>query len=515
MRQPIHHDPLAIVVSLARPSLYCVHGRFFIIARIGLSKPQEITVMCCRGISAFMMAAVVMVSATMLLPERAAGETLRDLLPFGRTHRIAGLLQTVVNISAHKLPTKPADASATGASATDAPRRIEAFGSGFIIDPSGLIVTNKHVVDNALDVKVILSDGTELPAKLRGAARTLDIALLEVTPVRPLRAVTWGDSDKVRVGDQVLAVGNPYGIGESVTAGIVSGKNRDILDTPFDDYIQTDAAINHGNSGGPLFNMSGEVIGMNTAIYSPTEQGGSLGIGFAIPGNDARGAADQLRRLGHLQQGWLGLRAQDVTPNIADAFELPVPYGTIVIGVEPAGPAAHAGLQVGDVILKFGKQVPRDARALARIIAATAIGEVAPVVVWRNHKAQTISATVAEWPDEQAPSDGAAAKPDQAVHVDLPDLGLQTAAITPETRAKYKLAEAQTGLVITGVAPGSSADESGLAAGDVVLRVQQAPVATTKELLARLNEQRAAHRHHVVLLVQIHDALRWIPLFVD
>ena len=213
--------------------------------------------------------------------------------------------------------------------------------------------------------------------------------------------MNWGDSDKVRVGDQVLAVGNPLGIGESVSAGIVSAKNRDILDTPFDAFIQTDASINHGNSGGPLFNTRGEVIGVNTAIFSPTEQGGSIGIGFAIPGNDARIAADQLRRTGDLQQGWLGLRAQDVTPNIADAFDLPVPYGTILVGVEPDGPAARAGLQAGDVVLKFGKQVAKDARALARMIAATGIGQPAPLVVWRDHKEQTITATVAGWPDEQ------------------------------------------------------------------------------------------------------------------
>ncbi len=466
--------------------------------------------MRCRGLGACLIAAAVMASAMALLPAHGTAQSLRDLLPFGRTHRIARLLQTVVNISTHKLST-----DAAGPSGKDAPpRRIEAFGSGFIIDPSGLIVTNRHVVEDAFDVTVILSDGTALPAKLRGTGRTIDIALLEVTPAKPLPAVTWGDSDKVRIGDQVLVVGNPFGIGESVSSGIVSGKNRDILDTPFDDYIQTDAAINHGNSGGPLFDTRGEVIGVNTALYSPMEQGGSLGIGFAIPGNDARAAADQLRRLGNLQQGWLGLRAQDVTPNIADAFDLPVPYGTIVVGVESDGPAAHAGLEVGDVILKFGKQVPKDARALARMIAATGIGQPASLLVWRDHKEQTITAKVAAWPDEQPSADQAAAKAARAVHVDLPDLGLQTAPVTAELRARYKLAEAQKGIVITGVAPGSSADESGLAAGNVILRVQQAPVATTADLLAVLKDVRAARRHHVVLLIQDHNSLRWIPLFV-
>ena len=462
-----------------------------------------------RRLRACLAAALIVASATTLWPARATAETLRDLLPFGRTHRIAKLLQTVVNIATHKMsaaPTDPSDKSE--------PQRTEAFGSGFIIDPSGLIVTNRHVVERALDVTVILSDGTALPAKLRGTGRTIDIALLEVTPPKPLIAVTWGDSDKVRVGDQVLAVGNPLGIGESVSAGIVSAKNRDTLDSPFDDYIQTDAAINHGNSGGPLFNTRGEVIGVNTAIYTPFEQSGSIGIGFAIPGNDARTAAEQLRRLGRLRLGWLGVRAQDVTPNIADAFGLPVSYGAIVAVVEPDGPAAHAGLQVGDVILRFGKQVPRDARALARIVSATAIGDTAPVVVWRDRKEQTLSATVGGWAEEEPSADDAAAKPTLVAHVDLPDLGLQTAVITDETRAKYKLADAQAGIVITGIAPGSAADEIGLVPGEVILRVQQTPVATREDMLARLNDVRKAQRHHVVLLVKDKQGLHWVPLYV-
>jgi serine protease Do len=460
-------------------------------------------------IGAFLIAVAVVVSATTLLSAHGTAQSLRDLLPFGRTHRIAKLLQTVVNISTHKLATDPADSSGTGEK-----RRVEFFGSGFIVDPSGLIVTNRHVVDEALDITVILSDGTALPAKLRGTGHTIDIALLEVTPPKPLTVVTWGNSDNVRVGDQVLAVGNPLGIGESVSSGIVSAKNRDIIGSPFDDYIQTDAAINHGNSGGPLFDTRGEVIGVNTAIYTPTQEGGSVGLGFAIPGNDARAAVDQLRRTGYLRQGWLGLRAQDVTPNIADAFGLPVPYGAIVIGVEPDGPAARSGLQIGDLILKFGKQVPKDARALARMVAATAIGDTASLLVWRDHKEQTLTSTVAAWPDEPMTSGDGPAKPALAVRYDLPDLGLQTAPITDEARAKYKLKETQTGVVITGVTPGSSADEGGLAAGDVILRVQQAPVATPADVLSRFNEARAAQRHHVVLLVQDHHDLRWLALYV-
>jgi serine protease Do len=462
-----------------------------------------------KGFAAFLVAAAVIASQTMLRPAHSSAESLRDLLPFGRTHRIAKLLQTVVNISTHKLSKVPADTTETPER-----RRIEAFGSGFIIDPSGLIVTNRHVVEGALDITVTLSDGTSLPAKLRGAGRTIDIALLEVAPPKPLPTAVWGDSDKVRVGDQVLAMGNPLGIGESVSSGIVSAKNRDTMDTPFDDYIQTDAAINHGNSGGPLFDLGGEVIGVNTALYSPTEQGGSIGIGFAIPGNDARTAVEQLRRAGRLRLGWLGVRAQDVTPNIAEAFGLPVPYGAVVAEVEPDGPAAHAGMQPGDVILKFGRQVPRDARELARIVSATTIGDHAPALVWRDHKQQTLIATVGEWAEEQPPAVDPAAKQAQAVLSDLPDLGLQTAAISDGMRAKYKLPDKLTGVVITGITPNSAADETGLTAGDVIVRVQQKPVTTTAEMLSLFNEARTAQRHHVVLLVKDRRGLHWVPLYV-
>jgi serine protease Do len=463
--------------------------------------------MRCPAIGSFLLAAAIVALATSMPATNGAAE-LRDYLPFGRTHRIARLLPTVVNITTHKLSTESGDSSAK-----NEPRVAEFDGSGFIIDPSGLIVTNEHVVDGALDIAVTLSDGTVLPAKLLGTGGTIDIALLKVTPPKPLPTVTWGNSDNVRVGDQVLAVGNPLGIGESVSSGIVSAKNRDVLGTPFDDFIQTDAAINHGNSGGPLVNMRDEVIGVNTSLYTPTPTSGSVGLGFAIPGNDARAAADQLRLYGHLRQGWLGVRAQDVTPNIADALGLPVPYGAIIVRVEPGGPGEHAGLQVGDVILKFGKQKPRDARALARIVAVAGIGDTDPLSVWRDGKEQTMTATVAEWPDEEASS--SPAKPVRPVHTDPADLGLQTAAMTDALRAKYKLTPALKGAVITAVAPGTPGDESGLAPGDVIVRVQDTPVADPAEVLARFNDARQSKRRHVLVLVQGHDGLRWVPLFVQ
>jgi serine protease Do len=460
------------------------------------------------AIRTFLAVAALLVSATAVLPAGSSAASLRDLLPFGRTHRIAKLLPAVVNISVQKLVKDSSDSSASGT-----PHRTEAEGSGFIIDSSGLIVTNRHVIDDAIDITVTLSDGTVLPAKLLGTGGTIDIALLQVTPTKPLPKVTWGDSDNVRVGDQVLAIGNPLGLGESVSSGIISAKNRDILGSPFDDYIQTDAAINHGNSGGPLCNMRGAVIGVNTALFTPNATSGSVGLGFAIPGNDVQYVVDQIRRYGRLRQGWIGIRAQDITPNIADALGLHAAYGAILIGVDPDSPAAHSGLQTGDVIVKFGGQLPKDARALARLIAATPTGDAVLMLIWRAGQQQIVTVTVAEWPQPSAASAGSA-KPAQAVRTDTPDLGLQTSLITEAARAKYKLAAEQAGVLVTAVAPGSAADESGLNAGDVILRVQQTAVATPTDVLTLFDTVRAEKRHHVVLLVQGHDGLRWVPLFV-
>jgi len=450
-----------------------------------------------------------MALAWAVLPATSPAESLRDLLPFGRTHRIARLLPTVVNITTHKMFQDP-----PGPSADPEPRRIETAGSGFIVDPSGLIVTNRHVIDGAQDITVTLQDGTALPAKVIGNGGTIDIALLEVSTSKLLPKVYWGDSDRVHVGDQVLAVGNPLGIGESVTGGIVSATNRDIMASPFDDYIQTDASINHGNSGGPLFNMKGEVIGVNTSLYAPTENSGSVGLGFAIPGNDVQHVVDQLRRFGRLHRGWMGVRMQDVTPNIADALGLRVPAGAIIVGVQDGGPASGT-LEVGDVILKFSKQTPKDARALARVVAMTAAGDTDPVVIWRDGKEQTVALKIAEWPEEPDPNETKPAKPPATVHADAPDLGLHVAPLTDEAREKYKLASAQTGIVITGTAPGSTAAERGLTAGDVILRVQQAPVASQAELHQQLDDVREQNRHHVLVLVQGRSGLRWVPLEIN
>ena len=277
-------------------------------------------------------------------------------------------------------------------------RRMQSLGSGFIIDPSGLVVTNNHVIEGADEITVTLQDNTSLKAKVLGRDETGDIALLQVKPDKPLPAVQFGDSDAERVGDWVLAIGNPFGLGGTVTAGIVSARGRDIHQGPYDDFIQTDAAINRGNSGGPLFNMDGQVIGMNTAIYSPS--GGSIGIGFSIPANMVKAVVAQLKDFGHPRRGWLGVRIQQVTPDIAESLGLQDATGAMVAGVNDGGPADKAKIHNGDIILKFNGQDVKEMRSLPRIVADSDVGKSVPVLLWRDGKQVTVQATLAEKPDD-------------------------------------------------------------------------------------------------------------------
>jgi serine protease Do len=398
------------------------------------------------------------------------------------------------------------------------PRKLQSLGSGFIVDPSGLIVTNNHVIEGADEITVTLQDGTSLKAKLLGRDEKTDIAVLQVTPPKgkTLTAVQWGDSDTARVGDWVLAIGDPFGLGGTVTAGIVSARGRDINQGPYDDFIQTDAAINRGNSGGPLFNMDGKVVGINTAIYSPS--GGSIGIGFSIPSDLARNVVAQLRNYGHAKRGWLGVRIQAVTPDIADSLGLKDASGAMIAGVNDPGPAAKAGLKPGDVVLTFNNQPVKEMRNLPRIVAETEIGKEVPVVVWRNGAEQTIQVTVAEMPDDikQASAEETTpAAPAPPKSTALAGLGVQIAPISPSTRSRYQIAPDQKGVVITGVKNDSVAAQRGLQAGNVIMEVQQEPVGTTADVEQKLSRARAAHRKSVLLLVQTQDGMRFVPLPVS
>ncbi len=401
------------------------------------------------------------------------------------------------------------DRERSGKDAT--PRKAVSLGSGFVVDPAGFVVTNNHVIEGADEITVTFPDGTSLKAKLLGHDERTDIAVLKVDSPKPLAAVPFGDSDKARVGDWVLAIGNPFGLGGSVTAGIVSARGRDINQGPYDNFIQTDAAINKGNSGGPLFNMDGEVIGINTAIYSPT--GGSVGIGFSIPANLAKGVVAQLRDFGRAKRGWLGVRIQQVSPDIAESVGLKEPVGAMVAGINEGGPAESAKLRNGDIVTKFDGHDLKDMRSLPRVVADTPIGKTVPVVVWRDGKEVTLDVTVGEMPEDQKL---AAASPDKpapaAKTVDLTSLGLRLSAISAETRDKFKLPADQKGVLITDVVSGTPAAERGLKPGDVIVEVQQEEVATPSDVSDKVEKVRRANRKSVLMLVQSGDGLHWVPL---
>ena len=390
--------------------------------------------------------------------------------------------------------------------------RSVSLGSGFIIDTAGYIVTNNHVIDGADEISVTLQDNTTLKAKLVGKDERVDLALLKVESDKPLVAVPFGDSDGSRVGDWVLAIGNPFGLGGSVTAGIVSARGRDIRQGPYDDFIQTDAAINRGNSGGPLFNMDGQVIGINTAIYSPT--GGSVGIGFSVPANLAKSVVSQLREFGHARRGWLGVRIQQVTPDIAEGIGLKDTQGAMVAGVNEGGPADQAKLKNGDVILRFNNQDVKEMKNLPRIVAETQIGKEVPVVVWRDGKQVTLQASVGELPDDaqQASNDQPNKAPAPSRTAEIAGLGARLSPLTDELRDKFKIGADQKGVVVTDVTQDGSAAGRGLKAGDVIVEVQQEPVTTPADVQERMDKYRKLNRKTVLMLIQSGDGLRWVPL---
>ena len=441
-------------------------------------------------------------------PSLVRADSLFDLVPFGRANRLSRVLPTVVNIVATKILASPSQ----GQTPPPEPHQGQVYGSGFIVDPSGIIVTNRHVVEGALELAVTLKDGSTRPGRIIGMAASVDIALLKVDTDKPLQAVRWGDSDKLRIGDQVFAIGNPLGVGETVTSGIISALNRDILVSPYDDFIQTDAAINHGNSGGPLFDTRGEVIGINTAIYSVTDNGGSIGIGFAIPSRDAEFAIDRLRRFGQLRPGWIGIRTQDVTPEIAEAIGLAPARGVIVAGIDPAGPAAKADLAEGDVVLRFAGQVPNDNRALARMIAEAPTGRPATLVVWRDGRERTVPVTVQEWPQDPPAIAAATAAAAPVGSTDPLALGLHLGPITGEARTKYKLAPELAGVLVQDVTPNSAAADRGLAAGNVILRLHDGPVATAEDVAKGLAASKTLGHRNALLLVEKTDGQHWVTL---
>ncbi len=387
------------------------------------------------------------------------------------------------------------------------PRRSQALGSGFVISEDGYIVTNNHVIEGADEITIEFYSGATLPAKVVGTDPNTDIALLKVEADAPLPFVTFGDSDIVRVGDWVMAMGNPLGQGFSVSAGIVSARGR-ALSGSFDDYIQTDAAINRGNSGGPLFNMAGEVIGVNTAILSPN--GGSIGIGFAMSSAVVTQVVDQLRQFGETRRGWLGVRIQDVTPEIAEALGLPKVAGALVTDV-PDGPSARAGMQAGDVILSFDGVEVVDTRDLVRRVAATAVGKSVRVLVFRDGATQTLTVVLGRREEaEGAAAPGTGAEPPAVADV----LGMTLVQITPDLRAERGLAAGVSGLLVQQVDEGSEAFAKGIRAGDVITEAGQQKLETPADLEARIAEARDAGRRSLLLLVRRDGEPRFVALSV-
>jgi len=379
------------------------------------------------------------------------------------------------------------------------PRKVSSLGSGFVIDPSGLVVTNNHVIEGADEIIINFTDGTKLKViRILGHDPKTDLALLKVEPKKPLRAVTFGDSGKMRVGDWVMAIGNPFGLGGSVTVGIISATKRDINAGPYDDFLQTDAAINRGNSGGPLFNMDGQVIGVNTAIISPT--GGSIGIGFAVPSNSAVQVLDQLKQYGETRRGWLGVQVQNVTEEIATSLGLSEPKGALIAKVTPDSPAAAAGLQPSDVILTFDGQPIDNMRSLPRAVAATAIGKSVDVALLRKGQPMDLTVTVGRLPESEDGED--AVKSEEAPAPEPEDLlGLSISPLTDELRERYEISRAIEGVIITEVKPNSPAAQKDVKAGDVIVEVTQEKVKQPQDVKSRLLAVRKSGRRSVLLLL--------------
>jgi serine protease Do len=382
-------------------------------------------------------------------------------------------------------------------------RRVNSLGSGFIIDPSGLVVTNNHVISDADEVTVILNNGENLKAEVVGRDKKTDLALLRVKSDKPLKAVKFGDSDKLRLGEWVIAIGNPFSLGGTVTAGIVSARDRDINSGPYDNYIQTDAAINRGNSGGPLFNLSGEVIGVNTAIISPS--GGSIGIGFAVPSKTVVGVINQLREFGETRRGWLGVRIQPVTPDIADSLNIKPARGALIAGLDDKGPAKPAGIEPGDVIVSFDGRDIKEMRDLPKIVADTPVGKSVEVKVIRNGKEITKAVTLARLEDGDKQPALATKKDDQPADdksVVRKTLGLEVANLSDELRKRYNIqAKIKGGVIITGVEPNSAAAEKRLTPGTIIVSVQQQPVNSAADLQSRVDKLKKEGKRAAVFLV--------------
>jgi serine protease Do len=386
---------------------------------------------------------------------------------------------------------RPAPGPGQGQPPRGTPRQAQGLGSGFVIDSDGVIVTNNHVIEGAEEIRVVLDDGTELSATLVGADPKTDIAVLRAESSEPLATVPWGDSDHVAVGDWVVAIGNPFGLGGTVTSGIISARGRDINAGPYDDFMQVDAAINRGNSGGPLFDTDGQVVGINTAIFSPN--GGNVGVGFAVPSNQAKDIVAQILETGSVERGFIGVRIQPLSPAIAENLGLAAAEGALIADLDPEGPAGKAGLRAGDVILDFAGTAIREVRDLTRAVAATEPGAAAAVEIWRRGERVEVDVTVATFPKPGHVASAPASAPGE---VEVPDLGLT-------------LGDRDGAAVVLSVAPEGAQD---LRPGDVIVGVGQRPVASAQEVRSAVERARSEDRRSVLLLVRRGEEQRYVAM---
>jgi serine protease Do len=393
-----------------------------------------------------------------------------------------------------------------------AEREVNSLGSGFVIDPLGYVVTNNHVIAEATQITVTFANDKKLEAKVVGRDAKTDLALLKVDSKEPLPFVQFGDSEKMRVGDWVIAIGNPFGLGSTVTAGIISARSRNINAGPFDDFIQTDAAINRGNSGGPMFNQNGEVIGVNTAIFSPS--GGSVGIGFAIPTELAKPVLDQLKLHGRAYRGWLGVKIQHVTEEIADSLGLAEPTGALVLEISKDSPAAGSGLQNGDVILQFDGKPVKEMRNLPRLVAETPIGSEVELEIWRDGSAKIISLKLGEYPEEEsAISQAPKAKPENQKGEKILSMNLLTLDASEASRISG--AEKLRGVLILGVDEASEAAKRSIKAGDIILGINQIDIKNLNELKAEIGKAKAAKRDYALVRIWRDGDSSYITLPID
>jgi serine protease Do len=492
------------------------------------------------------MSAAVRPSARLLALALAAGLACIPLAPVPAAARAApdsfadlaeGLIDSVVNISTSQNAPAAADKAVPAPSVPegspfedffdeffnkrgpDAPkqrsRKQTSLGSGFVIDASGIVVTNNHVIDGADEITVNFNDGSKLTAELVGKDVKTDMAVLRVKPPKPLKAVKFGDAEVLRVGDWVLAIGNPFGLGGSVSAGIVSARNRNINSGPYDNFIQTDAAINRGNSGGPLFNMEGEVVGINTAIISPS--GGSIGIGFSVPSTIARTVVDQLLTFGETRRGWIGVRIQEVTDDIAESLGVKgADKGALIAGMNDDGPAAKAGLEAGDVVLRFDGKPVRSMRDLPRIVADTPIDREVEIAVWRKGREERLRLKVGRL-EEGEPKPAALKAPTPSEEPKTGSaLGLTFTAMSDELRLKFQLKPDAKGLVITQVDDGSKAQESSVAPGDVLVEIAQKAVETPADVTRRVEELKKDGKKTALLLLANKDGdVRFVAVAIE